>query len=246
MVYTHALLSRPEPQLTELADWINAAHLTPVRMPAFTFAATDETVGPDASWREHTTRLLIFTSPRAVDFGLPAVQGPMLWGCRVASVGPATTRALADSGLDAIQAPGPDFDSEALLACIKASLEPGAAVILAAPGGREAIQRGLESMGWQVRMVPVYQRKLQDPEPSAMKALESAEGVVSVWTSGTALEHLMGCLSEPAQRRVRAGVSIVVSERLKTLAREQGCSDVRLAGGASNGELLKAVHEVIG
>ncbi len=98
MVYTHALLSRPEPQLTELANGIRVAHLNPVGMPAFTFAATGETVAPDKAWREHPSRLLVFTSPRAVEFGLPVVPASMLRESHIASVGPATTRALAAAG----------------------------------------------------------------------------------------------------------------------------------------------------
>lgn len=245
MIYTHALLSRPEPQLTELAGWIKSAHLTPVCMPAFTFAATTEPVTPDPAWREHAVRLLIFTSPRSVEFGLPAIPGPMLRGSRIVSVGPASTRALADAGMDALQAPGPNFDSEALLEMVKTSLEPGAAVILAAPGGREAIQAGLEAMGWKVRLVPVYRREPLAPGPAEIEELEKAEGVISIWTSGTALKHVLGNLSEKGARQVRAGIAIVVSERLAKLAREQGLGDVRLADGASNDDLLRAVHEAI-
>lgn len=246
MVYTHALLSRPEPQLTELADWMKSAHLKPVCMPAFTFTATNEPVRPDSAWREHAVRLLVFTSPRAVEFGLPVLSGPMLRGSRVASVGPASTRALADAGMDALQAPGPTFDSEALLDVVKTTLEPGAAVILAAPGGREAMQSGLEAMGWQVRLVPVYHRELLEPEPAEIEELEKAGGIISVWTSGTALEHVLGKVGEKAARQVRAGIAIVVSERLQELAREQGLGDVRLASGPSNGDLFKAVREAIG
>jgi len=245
MVYTHALLSRPEPQLTELAGGIRAVHLTPVCMPAFTFSATDESVVPDAAWRNHATRLLIFTSPRAVEFGLRALQDTMLQDCRVVSVGPATTRELAAAGLAALQAPGPTFDSDALLACVESQLQPGAAVILAAPGGREAIQDGLQEMGWQVRLVPVYRREPVDPDPLNIAVLEAAGGVLSIWTSGTAMDHLLSKLSARARDQVRAGTAIVVAERLVQRAGQLGFGDVRLATGASNSALLAAVDEVI-
>ncbi len=245
MIYTHALLSRPEPQLTELAGGIRAAHLEPVCMPAFTFSSTHESVAPDSAWRDNRTRLLIFTSPRAVEFGLKALPGTMLQDCRLVSVGPATTRALANAGLQALQAPGPTFDSDALLACVKSQLQPGAAVILAAPGGREAIQEGLQAMGWQVRLVPVYRREPVDPDPLAITELERAEGVLSIWTSGTALEYLLSKLSAGAGRQVRAGTAIVVAERLVERAKALGFGDVRLAASASNSALLEAVHEVI-
>lgn len=246
MVFSHALLSRPEPQLTELAGRVQAVGLKPVCIPAFDFTATNETVVPDVAWNERSTRVLVFTSPRAVEFGLPALQDTMLANSQIVSVGPATTRALAAAGLQALQAPGPVFDSDALLACVKSLPEPGAAVILAAPGGREAIQTGLEATGWQVRLVPVYRRNLLDPGPASVTALEAAQSVLSIWTSGTALKHVLGKLSEKAGQRVRAGTAIVVSGRLREVAAELGLEEVRQSGGASNDELLKAIKEVVG
>ncbi len=242
MVYTHALVSRPRPQGDELAGWLEAAHLEPVHLPVFRFEAVDEPVSGDRAWRESSSRLLVFTSPRAVHFGLPALEGRMLWGSRLASIGPATTRALSGAGLDCLQAPGPDFDSEALLDFIQDTLEPGAALLLTAPGGREALRKGLVARGWAVREVPVYRRLLLDPEPKEVGRLEAAERVLSVWTSGTALEHLMERLSDKARRLVRQGTAIVISERLADLAREQGIGDVQVTEGPGNGDILKCFH----
>lgn len=250
MVYTHALVTRPRPQLDELAGWLESAHLKPVAMPAFDFEATDEPIAPDAAWRGAGQRLLVFTSPRAVHYGLPALAGPMLWGSRVASIGPATTRALNESGIECLQAPGPDFVSEALLALLAEELplgqedgpESGAAVILTAPGGREALSEGLARQGWDVRVAPVYRRRLLDPESDALAAVEGAERLLSIWTSGVALEHLLAAFSDKALRKVRAGTAIVVSERLAALAEEQGIGQVRVSEGPSNGDILKCFH----
>ena len=55
-----------------------------------------------------------------------------------------TLEALAAHGIEPVQACGPTFDSEALLERIGADLAPGAAIILTAPGGRDALRRGLD------------------------------------------------------------------------------------------------------
>ncbi len=68
------------------------------------------------------------------------------------------------------------FDSDSLLACVRAELQPGAALILAAPGGREAIQDGLEATGWQVRLVPVYRRELLTPDPALIDPARRGRG----------------------------------------------------------------------
>ncbi len=242
MVYTHALVTRPRPLLDELAGWLESTGMKPVAMPAFDFASTDEVIAADDDWRAAGSRLLLFTSPRAVHFGLPALAGPMLWGSRIASIGPATTRSLSDAGLACVQAPGPAFDSEALLEHLAHSLEPGAAVILTAPGGRGALQPGLEALGWRVRLVPVYRRVPLDPTSEAIAKLEKADRVLSVWTSGQALEHLYARVPEKVQRRLRHGTAIVVSDRLAEVARGLGLRDVRVAEGPSNGDILKCFH----
>ena len=101
----------------------------------------------NGGWSAAEHRLLVFTSPRAVEHGMRVLPPAMLEGARVASVGPATSRALAAHGIEPVQACGPTFDSEALLERIGADLAPGAAIILTAPGGRDALRRGLETPG---------------------------------------------------------------------------------------------------
>ncbi len=244
MRYTHALVSRPRPQLDELAARLEAAGVSPVALPAFRFEAQADRVAADAAWRDRDTRLLIFTSPRAVTFGLPALDTDMLAEARIAAIGPATARALADAGLEPLQASGPRHDSETLLDHLDALLPPGAAVIFAAPGGREALEQGLRSRGWAVRLVPVYRRVAIAPDPAQVARLERADSVVSFWTSTTAMEHLLESLTPMARERVLDGTAIVVSERLAGVARSHGFREVHTAGGASNRSLLAAFESV--
>lgn len=252
MKFTHALVTRPHPQGVELAARLRP-WVAPIDMPAFRFAARGEGVAPDDAWRRARRRLLLFTSPRAVEFGLAALAPEMLDGATSASVGPATTRALEQAGLAPVQAPGPDFDSEALLRTLDHELasdgeDPGsgAAVIFAAPGGREALQRGLAARGWHVRFAPVYERRLIAPEPSAVAELERAGHVASFWTSGVAIAHLLDTLSDTAADRIRAGIAIVISERLAELAREHGLGDVVVAKGPANDDLVRQFAALAG
>ena len=239
MSFTHALVTRPNPQLEALATRLEQEGLQVIRMPAFRFEAREHHVAVDAAWQQAGHRLLIFTSPRSVQYGLPALEGGMLEAGTVAAIGPATAKALREAGLEPFQPDDAGYDSEAMLAALDRHFSPGAAVILAAPGGREALQQGLAARGWQVRLVPVYARVLIDPEPSAVAALEAADRVVSFWTSGVALTHLLGGVSSRARERVRSGMAVVISERLAALAREQGVEDIRIAAGPSNDDLLR-------
>ncbi len=231
------LITRPQPQLDDLAARLRDVGLSSIAMPAFEFEAIGDPLAPDSDWSAAERRLLLFTSPRAVEHGMRVLPPAMLADARVASVGPATSRALAAHGLEPVQAGGPAFDSEALLERIGTDLTPGAAIILTAPGGRDALRRGLEALGWSVRVEGVYRRVPLDPPAAAVTALERAGRVVIVWSSGTALEHLMAALSGEARARLRAGPAIVVSERLATLARGQGIGHVVVADAPDNAAL---------
>ena len=76
--------------------------------------------------------------------------------------------------------------------------------------------------------------------------LEQARGVLSIWTSGYALQHLLQVLSPAAQRQVLDGIVILPSQRLQALAQALGGADVRLSDGASNDALATVLREVLG
>jgi uroporphyrinogen-III synthase len=245
MAFTHALLTRPRPQLDELADGFEALGLEVVRMPAFRFVPARVPIAPDPDWVSARSHLVIFTSPRAVEYGLAALDRELLSDSTLAAIGPATARALETEGLSALQAPGPSFDSEALLAHLDGRVEPGSALIVAAPGGREALQRGLESAGWGVRMAAAYERVPVDPAPEQVRLLEEAGRVVSVWTSGNALGHLLGALTPGALAKLYGGAAIVVSGRLARLAQARGFAEVHVSPGPGNKDLLACYRGLV-
>lgn len=245
MTFTHALATRPEPQQSDLVQGLAALGVEVVSLPAFHFEAEEPPADLDALVRES---LVIFTSPRAVAFGLAALGGALPGGARAAAIGPATRAALATHGIEARHAPGSRHDSEALLATLDADTEPGRAVILAAPGGREALERGLAARGWHVTLVPVYRRLPCSPDPIEARRLAHARKVLSLWTSGVAMAQLLeglGVGSGRARQSVLHGTALVASGRLAALAREHGFSQVVIADGAANACLLAAARACI-
>lgn len=244
MDFTHALLTRPRPELDDLAARFERVGLVPIPMPAFDFASTGRRIAPDAAWRAAGSRLVVFTSPRAVRFGLTLLDRKSLDGATLAAVGPATARALEAEGFDCLRSPNPPYDSEGLLAHLEGRLPPGAALILAAPGGRDALRRGLEAKGWTVRLAPVYERLPLDPAPEQVATLERAGRVISVWTSGNALAHLLDALPDTAVERIRAGAAIVASARLASLAGARGLTEVHVAPGPGNADLVHCYRDL--
>ena len=246
VAFSHVLISRPAEEAAGLASRVRSLGLEPVLMPAFRFAALPASLLFEPSWYHASSRLLIFTSPRAVHFGLPQITPQLLDGALLAAIGPATRDALQAAGLQAGVFPDGSHDSEGLLASDELPTRPGAALIVTAPGGRTALRDGLAALGWQVREAFVYERLPQAPDPAAQAMLEQAKGVLSLWTSGYALQHLLQVLSPAAQRQVLDGILIVPSQRLQAQGRALGAADVRLSDGASNDALASALREVLG
>jgi uroporphyrinogen-III synthase len=242
--FSHVLISRPEAESRRLAARVQAIGLQAVVMPAFSFRSSAIKVDPGEGWKQAATRLAIFTSPRSVEFGLPLVPQGMLDGVCIAALGPATATELETAGTRVdLQPPGP-FTTEALLAMLEFPSGPGQAVIFAAPGGRQALQAGLEHRGWKVHMAMVYERVALEPATAETGMILTAGRVLSVWTSAAAMEWLLGRLPDDAGARVREGAFIVASERLARLARKLGVATVHVAAGADNPSLIHAIEQL--
>lgn len=251
MSFTHVFISRPRQESEELAALLGPLGLETVVQPAFDYVLVDfrasqpelagemERAGPDS--------LVVFTSPRAVAHGLDQLPEALRFRSRVAAIGPATARALGAAGIRVNVTPGAGFTSEDLLELL-ARDKPSApgprpyAFIIAAPGGREMLLDTLGEWGWQARLVMVYR-----PEPAALdraelEKLAQANGVLSVWTSGNAVKSLSQRLQPSAWYRLCAGDWLVISERLRRLARAYGPTRIHLAPGPSNRELADAIR----
>lgn len=245
MPEARVLVTRPQPQCAELARLLEARRVSAIEMPALGFAAAAQPFAPGPRWLEARQRLAVFTSPRAVEYGLAVLPPELLRNTLIAAIGPATAGALAQHGLSALQAPDGGYVSENLLQAPQLRHQPGAALILAAPGGRDALLEGLQALGWLVQVAEVYQRVPLPPEKSAIEALRASPLVVSTWTSSTAMSTVLGGLPEDVTARLLTGPWVVISERLAAGARDHGATDVQLADGPDNQALLRAALKAV-
>lgn len=245
MPEARVLVTRPQPQCAELARLLEARRVSAIEMPAMGFAAAAQPFEPGARWLEARHRLAVFTSPRAVEYGLAVLPPALLAKVTVAAIGPATAEALAQRGLSAMQAPDGGYVSESLLQAPQLQLAPGQALILAAPGGRDALMEGLTALGWQVQVGEVYRRVPLPPQAPAIEALRTAPLVVSTWTSSAAMSTVLGGLPKDVTTRLLAGPWVVISERLAAGARGHGATDVQLADGPDNQALLRAALKAV-
>lgn len=228
--------------------------LQTVVQPAFDYVALDAQRADPQTCAELESSsgrdLVVFTSPRAVTHGLAQLPREALLRLRVAAIGPATASALTASGIPVGIAAAEGFTSEDLLDSL--SREPpagsgrqGRAFVLAAPGGRQTLLEGLAKAGWRAKMLMVYRPEPVAVDREVLALLDDATGILSVWTSGNAMNALSQRLPPAAWFRLCQGEWLVISERLRRLARAYGPVQIHLASGPGNGAILAAIRSLL-
>lgn len=254
MKFSHVFISRPQREAEELAAMLAPLGLQTVVQPAFDYVALDAHKADPQTCAELESSsardVAIFTSPRAVTHGLAQLPRESLLRMRIAAIGPATASALAAAGLPVAIASADGFTSEDLLAALAdetpaGSGRPGIAFVLAAPGGRQALVEGLARQGWRAKPLMVYRPEPVALDRAALALLEDATGLLAVWTSGNAMNALSQRLPPATWFRVCQGDWLVISERLRRLARAYGPPRIYLASGPGNGAILAAIRSLL-
>jgi uroporphyrinogen-III synthase len=250
MTFSHVLLSRPRSKSGELAGMLLPLGLEPVLLPAFDYlsvdASSEQPACFDALENAGPADLVLFTSPRAVQHGLAQVSPASLARARVAAIGPATAAALNEAGVRVDVHPARGFTSEALLEALSAGpglvRNPPQAFILAAPGGRKKLLKGLKELGWNSQLLHVYRSEPAALDRAQLERLGTAASVLTVWTSANAMKSLSQRLPPAAWFKVCQGEWVVISERLRRLARAYGPGSIHLTTGPDNASIVSAVR----
>jgi len=243
---THVLITRPLDASRELADSLRGIGLKPIVMPLYDFRERAPGVDLRAAWGEgDRRRLAVFTSPRAVQYGLPHIPAGLVAGLEYAAVGAATQARLEEAGRAVgVRAPG-GYTSEDLLASPALAGKPGRAVIFAAPGGRRTLAEGLGRLGWDVTVAMVYERCPLPPAKTQAEAIAAAGSLISIWTSISAVELAQRNLPVAAWKKLLASPILVISARIAHHLRGRGARNTSLAAGPGNADLLQSVRRLV-
>jgi len=245
---THILVTRPLEASQQLADQLVALGFSTVVMPLYTFAARQPANDIESVLSvKNRRKLTVFTSPRAVQFGLPFLPPKnRLDELEIAVVGSATRAALQDSGYPVHIQARAGFTSEDLLQSPELHNDPGVAVIFCAPGGRTALEDGLDSLGWKTTIAMVYDRVPLKPDSTQVDLLRNAEDLVSTWTSISSLKLAEKHLPADVWVKILGSPALVISTRIQRYLVKLGATRVELAGGPGNAELLQSLLRLTG
>lgn len=251
MKFSHILITRPHAEAMELATMLTPFQVEAIILPAYSFAPvklfTDQIRQLQEAAVGAPPPLLIFTSPRSVDFGLGQVPPDILNRSTVAAIGPATAQLLEQAGIHKVLRPSEGYSSEDLLKSIgsdhvERAGTPRQAFIFAAPGGRTSLNQGLEERGIEPHMLMVYERKTAEITTENIELIEQAESLLAVWTSANALNAMHQRLPSHCWYRLCQGEWLVISDRLLRVARAFSPKKLHLASGPSNTDIVAALQ----
>lgn len=157
------------------------------------------------------------------------------------AVGTATAAALRRAGVPHVHVPE-RMDSEGLLALdVLADVRGRTVGVLTAPGGRDRIVPALRERGAEVVRANVYAREPIAPDARTLARLRAAP---APWllpvSSAEALERALAAVPDDLRERLCTATVLAASERIATLARTLGCTDIRVATGPRPAQLLAA------
>ena len=245
MDYSHVLISRPEPEATELEQMITGLGLEVLSTPAFAFDTAFPGLEFSTAWTEDERRLAIFSSSRAVEFGLRQLPAGFLDGVEISAIGPATATALEAAGYTVTIVPQGEFNSEALLLHAEVVNQPGKALIFAAPGGRQKLFTGLQEIGWEVQFAHVYRTVAIEPDNNIIENILKSRQVLSVWTSANALKLLSKTLDANAWAKICQGDFLVTSARLAKIAQDHAPENIYVTDGPGNDAIRNCIAQLI-
>lgn len=210
------VIARAEGRGESLRSALSAAGADVLLLPVIAIRALPAPALPDAApdW-------LIFTSSAAVTHGVPACRDRMTPKTRVAAIGRATARTLADAGLKVDAVPTRE-ESEGLLALPEfAAMHGRNCWIVRGIGGRELLAGALAARGAAVALVEVYERGLPETDMGPLLARWRTGNVnAMVVASASALINLHAMLDDEGRRFLRETQLVAPTERMIKLAHE--------------------------
>ncbi|KJH67600.1 uroporphyrinogen-III synthase [Chromobacterium violaceum] len=183
---------------------------------------------------------LFWVSPSAIDIGWPALAGMDFSGKRLACVGAASARRLADLSGRPVLHPTAGSDSEALLALPELADASGQRwLIVRGQGGRPLLADTLAARGAEVGVAEVYRRVDGAPDWAAFDAappdaviITSGEMVEQLFRLAGprrtgALQCLLYCVPHPriAERLAAFGAARIVTTRADDAALVAGLKE---------------------
>jgi uroporphyrinogen-III synthase len=240
------LVTRPRHQATPLCRLLEAQGAVTFRFAAIEIEPLPERRGLAARLGAlENYDVIIFSSANAVRYGAELLEQKR--DLTLAAIGPATARALNQSGYRVAVQSSEGADSESLLRHPRLASVAGKRILLVkGRHGRELLQQSLEQRGAHVSLAEVYRRECAQPTLAETRALEEkfAQRAIQVVTA-TSVEiagNLLALATPALRDHFETAHWLVPGERVAQSLRDGGMRGPLLqAHSAEDQDLLAAL-----
>jgi uroporphyrinogen-III synthase len=243
------LVTRPEPQGTELCRLISEQGGHAICFPTIAFAPA-----PNLHIFQQAVALLgeqdwlIFISPQAVYASVAPIRKvwPEFSGqTQFAAVGAGTAKALHEAGYNVIVKPFSEWSSQGLLDMPEFKAVTGKKIaIVRGVGGRELLDKVLAERGAHILPVIAYARVVPEVDiHPCLNLLEKRIIDILVCTSYEGVQNLKIMLGEAGWPYIKDLPLVVMSERIKMLAHNLGFQTIWVTHNASQTAILEACRK---
>ena len=244
------LVTRPVHQAEHLVHLLQRQGKQAIRFPTIAIVPVeDQTAIQKTLASLDKFQWLVFVSTNAVNFAVDANNGKMVGlSASVAAIGKATVAALLQHGLKVDLIPQSPYNSQALLATdAMQQIDQQNILIVHGEGGLDELADGLRDRGAQVEYLDVYRRIVPDIDCSEVNRLlsENKLDVITV-TSGEALQNLFIMVASENHQRLLARPLIVISERIRQIAKNIGFKSIAVTGDPSDEAIVEVVINITG
>jgi uroporphyrinogen III methyltransferase / synthase len=217
------LVTRPEQQSAVMVNRLVELGAEVLQQPAIAIGPPRDREPLDtALQRIHEFDWIVFSSRNGVDYFFDSLadvgrDARALVKARLASIGPATSEALASRGLFTDLAPT-EYRAEALAAELSPVVKDKQVLLVRASRGREVLAEELTSAGAQVTQAVAYEsRDVDSPDLEIVEALTSGRVTWTTVTSSAIARSLVGMFGDDVRRAKLASISPITSGVLREL-----------------------------
>lgn len=243
------LVTRPAHQAEKLCHLIKANNGEPICLPTIEIMPLSlekfevEQALTNTDW-------LIFTSANAVRCYCSLLDDVKMQELKTKScftIGQATAKALISQGLNVDLTPSDGYNSEALLDLLALhDVSQKDILIVRGENGRETLSEILKKRGAKVSYQNVYKREIPKIDCTEISQLIAQKQLNFITiTSGEAVENLVKMLPKMQHDLLKKIPLIVVSERIRNIAKDLGFENIALAQMPSDDAILKTITTII-
>ncbi len=239
------LVTRAAGQSSALAEMLEAEGAIVVRVPTIEIGPPDSWCGLDAALISvRSFDWVVFTSANAVlaFVARARVLKVPAFARRVAVVGPATGRAVVESGLGSVDLMPGVFTGEGLAGALEGVAAGSSVLLVRAAVAGDVVRERLEGVGAVVTVAEAYRNRVPEGAVGELAGVFAAGVDAITFTSASTARNLAGLVGTVPEGVVMASIGPVTSGAMRELGMRV---DVE-AGESTVGGLVEAVVKGLG